>query len=356
MVGIHQVLTAAVPGDAVTNTALELRRLLRRVGPSEIYARHIAVEMQGDICNLRDHPSRHTGNVLIHHASIGEPYVHAFLASRSEPLVLVYHNVTPSSYFERWDPLFAELLDLGRRELYEIRDRVAVAIAASQFNARELEAIGYRDVKVVPPVIDPWRLRSIEPAPGTLNHLDNVIARPFVLSVGQILPHKRPEFLVDAMHYAGAYLGSPAMLMMVGHRRLPAFADALSAKVRELNLPTVHLVGPVPPAELAAMYTRASAMVVASDHEGFCVPPIEAMTFDVPVIARGCAAVPETIADAGLLLPPEAGPALFGEAIDELLGRPDLRAALVARGRARVAELDVEATTATLLHSLLEVV
>src|SRR6266508_4315899 len=101
--------------DATTNTALELRSLLRRVGPSEIFARYIASELSDDVHQLREFPTGHTRDILIHHASIGEPYVHAFLLSRPEPLVLVYHNVTTSTYFEHWDPVFAELLGLGRR-------------------------------------------------------------------------------------------------------------------------------------------------------------------------------------------------------------------------------------------------
>jgi len=355
MSGIHQVLAAASPGDAVTNTAFEVRRILRRIGPSEIYARHISSELSREIRRLQDYPPGHTHDILVHHASIGEPYVHAFLSARSEPLVLVYHNVTPPKYFERWDPVFAELLDLGRREIVELRPRVARAIAVSTFNAGELEAMGYRDVRVVPPVFDPWALRRTEASPATLHHLDTVVARPFVLVVGQVLPHKRPELLVDAMHVATTYLGAEALMLIVGHFRLPAFAQAIGAKIRELNLPSAHLVGPLPPEELAAMYLRASALVVASDHEGFCVPPIEAMTFDVPVIARACAAIPETVGDAGLLLPAAAGPALVAEAIAEVLGRQSLGDELARRGRERVRSFDKDGATADLLACLLEV-
>src|SRR4051812_39723763 len=155
--GIHQILVAASPGDAITNLAFGTRDLLRRVGPSEIYAHHIApaLALSGQVLPLSTYPARRTPDIpMIFHASIGQPEVHRFLTTRSEPLVLVYHNVTPGSYFEPYDPGFAELLMLGRDEVELLRPRVVRAIADSRFNACELEAMGYRDVRVVPPVVD----------------------------------------------------------------------------------------------------------------------------------------------------------------------------------------------------------
>src|SRR4051794_24807075 len=113
-VGIHQVLVAASPGDAITNLALGSRRLLRRVGPSEIYARHIDPALHDDVLPLTSYRPRHTRNLLMFHASIGQAEVHEFLMTRGEPLVLVYHNVTPGEYFAPYDLVFADLLALGR--------------------------------------------------------------------------------------------------------------------------------------------------------------------------------------------------------------------------------------------------
>ena len=200
--GIHQVLVAASPGDAITNLAFGTRRLLRRVGPSEIYAHHIAPELYGEVRPLATYrPRRAAQNVLIFHASIGQAEVHEFLTDRVEPLVLVYHNVTPGKYFEPYDPVFADLLVVGRREVERLRPRVVCAIADSQYNARELEEMGYRNVRVVPPVVNVRRLSKVAPKPSTMAHLAAFEA-PILLSVGQLMPHKRPDFaqsnLVDA--------------------------------------------------------------------------------------------------------------------------------------------------------------
>jgi glycosyltransferase involved in cell wall biosynthesis len=354
MTGIHQVLADAAPGDAVTDHALGLQQVLRRVGHSEIYARRIRPELSGLVWNLSDYPRGQTHDLLIHHASIGEPYLHAFLLTRLEPLVLVYHGTPPPPSVDRWDPELAEQLDLGRRELAEIRARVSVAIADSEYGAHELAAIGYRDVRVIPLVIDPWQLKRSLPEHGTVSHLDHGSGRRFVLSVGQGLPSERPEFLIDAFHIATTYLKCDAPMVLAGPTRVAAFADALAAKIRELNL-GVRMVGSLPPPELAVLYSRASVFVLAGEHDGFCRPVIDAMAFDVPVVARSCAAIPETTGDAALLLPPDAGPTLMAEAMTGVLERQDLRDELARRGRERLSELDGDRSIVDVLSVLLEV-
>ena len=354
--GVHQILAAASPGDAITNAALEYRDVLRRVGPSEVFARHIAPASAGEVRPLTDYRACGSQGVLVYHASIGEPMVAAFLRSRHEPIALVYHNITPAKYFEELDETFAELLVLGREELESIRPQVARAITDSHFNAAELEAIGYRDVRVIPPVVDAQRLVRTIPDVGMTKTLDQTFQDPLLLFVGQLLPHKRPDLLVEAMHVAATYFGLRATLLLVGQNRFARYADAISAQIRELNLPQVHVVGLVTDAQLAALFRKVTAFVTVSEHEGFCVPLLEAMAFDVPVIARACAAIPETVGDGGLLLPPWAGSELIAEAIVRVVEDAPLRADLVARGRQRLAELTATDPSVAMLETIAEVV
>jgi|tagenome__1003787_1003787.scaffolds.fasta_scaffold20989969_10 glycosyltransferase involved in cell wall biosynthesis len=350
--GIHQILAAASPRDAITTAALEYRDVLRKVGPSEVYARHIAPASAGEVLPLSAYGAGSSRGILVYHSSIGEPMVSAFLRSRPEPIVLVYHNITPAKYFVGVDDEFAQLLMLGRHELEVIRDRVVLSIAASQFNAAELEAIGYEDVHVIPPVVHPFRLLQTEPDAPTVKYLDRELHGPLLLFVGQLLPHKRVDLLVKAMHVAGTYLGLEARLLLVGQNRFASYADAVAAEIRELNLPNVHVVGSVEDARLAAMYRRATAFVTMSEHEGFCVPLLESLAFDVPVLAKACAAIPETVGDAGLLLPEWAGAELIAEAIDRIVADEALRRVLIERGRSRLQELTQADARVSLLQAI----
>ncbi len=354
--GIHQILVAASPGDAITNLAFGTRRLLRGAGPSEIYAHHISPELAGEVLPLSTYPTRHQPQIpMIFHASIGQPEVHRFLTTRSEPLVLVYHNVTPGSYFEPFDPAFAELLMLGRDEVELLRPRVVRAIADSHFNAGELEAMGYRGVRVVPPVVDIRRLTRVEPRASTMAHLESFHA-PIMLSVGQLMPHKRPDFLVEMMHVAETYLDLRGFLMFVGHQRLERYARAVREQVQELSLAGVHFVGAVDEPDLAALYRSADVVVTASEHEGFCVPLLEAMTFETPIVARTCAAIPETVGAGAVLVPDHEGPMLFAEAVAEVLAKNCVHDAVIEGGRRRLAELERSRPDVAVLETLLELV
>ena len=354
-VGIHQILVVASPGDAITNLALALRQLLRTAGPSEIYARHVDPALHDDVLPLEKYKPHHARNALIFHASMGQPEAHEFLIARRETIVLWYHNITPPEYFARYDPAFAELLAAGRLELVALRERIAVAIADSAFNAAELEDLGYERVRVVPPLLGSRNLPTVEPRESTLHHLEMLDA-PIFLSVGQLLPHKRPDFLVQGAHICETYLHMENHLLLVGHHRIPRYSRAVRDQVRELNVLRIHLVGYVDEADLAAMFRMASVVVSASEHEGFCLPLVEAMRFQKPILARSCAAIPETTDDAALLLSEAVGPAMYAEALLELTANSGLRTDLVTRAATRVDELDAAGDESAVLAALLEVV
>lgn len=353
---LHQVLVAAAAGDAVTGAALGLQAGLRTMGESEVFARHVEPAVAGRVAPLADY-ARRVGagsgdDVLVVHASIGEPEVEAFLASRPERIVLVYHNISPAGLFREVDPAFAGLLEAGRREVAALRPRVALAVADSPFNARDLEAMGYRDVRVCPPALDPAALVEVEPDPATAHHLAAEVRGPVVLYVGQLLPHKRPDLLVAAFHVLTTYLDPEAHLILVGPARLRRYRSVVQSFVEELSLPRAWVAGAVPASALAAFYRRADVFATASEHEGFCVPVLEAMAFGRPVVARGHAALPDTVGGAGVVLPAGAGPVLMAEAVHACLHDTALREALVERGRRRVAEFDPERSVAAMLGHL----
>ncbi|HVA44057.1 MAG TPA: glycosyltransferase [Acidimicrobiales bacterium] len=354
---INQVMVSARPGDAVTTSALELRGLLRRIGRSEIFARYVHESLHHDVWELKDSDwlasESPEDDMIVFHASIGEPAVDAFLAGRPERLVVYYHNISPPELFYEYDPNLAGLLESGRRELVRLADRATMAVAVSEYNAAELTAMGYRNVRVSPLITDPQRLAGLEPPPAMQQWL-GALEGPVIVFVGQLLPHKRPDFLLESFHVLTTYLQRPATLVLVGNHRLSRLSKALGDLTRELNLDRVIMTGAVTDPELAGWYGRADAFVTASEHEGFCVPPLEAMAHDVPVVARRFAALPETIGDAGVLLDPESGPVQMAEAIFRVLTDAALRAELIERGRRRVRAYDALAARTSLLRHLVE--
>jgi glycosyltransferase involved in cell wall biosynthesis len=341
-VEIHQVLVAASYGDAITNEALLLRRFLLELGPSDIFTFYESDRKLPGVRRLSEYErlrsAKSGDNVLLVHASIGQPDVLSFLMSRRERLFLRYHNITPPEFFERFDPTFAEELRLGREELRLLRPRVSLALAVSSFNAADLCALGYENAEVAPLVVDPLSLTRTPseeppgglPAPG---------AGPVVLFVGRIAPNKAQHQLLQAFHVLKTYRRPDAHLFLVGSVRHPLYQLALNRFVGQLALTDVHFTGQVTDPQLAAIYRRADVFLCLSAHEGFCVPLLEAMAFDVPVVAWDATAVADTVGDAAFLLD-SPRPALAAEAAARVLADEGLRTTLRERGRARLAAVD----------------
>jgi glycosyltransferase involved in cell wall biosynthesis len=356
---IHQLVVSASRGDAITNAALQMRELFRQVGSSEIYARYFDASLDGDVVALKDYRANANAmpenDIICYHASIGEPDVLSFILDRPEQLVVIYHNISPPGPFRAYDPAFAGLLDAGRRELAQLAGRARMALADSEYNAAELRALGYRDVRVSSLIIDTGRLCDIEPDADKTHHLTAAVKGPMLLFVGQLLPHKRPDLLLKAFHVLVTYLLPEAHLTLVGAGRLPAYRRALDSYIRELNLGTAWITGAVSDAELAAFYRRADVFVTASEHEGFCVPLVEAMAFGVPVVARRFAAIPETLGDAGLVVPPDDDPLLLAEALAVVATDDAVRTGITAGVESRLAHYAPDAARASLLANLLEI-
>ena len=336
---VHQVLVGAGTGDAITSMAIHMRDELRRHGPSEIYAHFLAPDASNGILPLHELGAARPGDLLVYHASYGEPRVTQILLARTERLVLVYHNITPAQYFVEHDPAFASGLNWGRFELRAIRQRVVLAVAVSAFNARDLEGEGYRNVHVIPAGLNPSRLVDIMPSGRLASQLGEQFPNGYVLCVSQLLPHKRFEIAIEALHLVQWVHQRSVGLVIAGPVRWPRYQAALHQHAIRLNVRDVWFAGHCTEAELAALFRGASMYVTTSAHEGLALPPLEAMSFGVPVIARAAGALTETLQGAGIVLAEDAGPMLLSEAIVEVLDSPDLRAELRRRGRERVAEL-----------------
>lgn len=349
---IHQLVVGASPSDAVTECALRIRGALRTVMASEIYGVHVHPDLEGDVHRLKDFPRDGTAeDLLVYHVSIGDPGLTDFVIRSPERVVLAYHNITPAHFFVDFNPEFAGRLRDGRAELYELVDHAWAAVAVSQFNAEELIALGMSEVEVAAPPLNLGRLLDVEP---DMPFVDDVAiaGEPLVLVVGQLLPHKRPDLAVDVQHLLNVNHFPQARMAIAGALRQPVFASAVVRHIESLRLSTVCVTGEVTDARLAALYRRASVLLIPSEHEGFCVPMVEAMSFGVPVVCRDFGALSETAAEAAMVLPAEASAADLCEAVTRVLSDDSLAQELRRRGFARAGHFDADATLARWMGAL----
>lgn len=329
---VHQLLPTLSPRDAVGNNTLELRRLLLELGvESRIFATHVHHELAGigeAVDELPDDDSW-----LVYHHSIGAAAGDAF-EQRIGRRVLVYHNITPLEMVERWAPEVGAEILLGRDQTRRYAPITDVAVADSDYNRSELDALGYRRTTTIPVLFEPGRLRVGAHAPtrrGTS-----------LLFVGRLAPNKAQHELVAALAVLRDRHDPDAELHLVGSRTFGSYADALLDYIDELGLAdAVGVHEGVSDAELAAHYAAADVFVCVSDHEGFCVPLIEAMHHGLPVVAYDSSAVGGTIGNGGLVLGTKS-PDLIATAVARVTGDAALRRRMVAAGRRRAAHFELD--------------
>lgn len=299
-VAVHQVLATLGYGDAIGNEALGMRRVLRDAGyESRIYVETADPPLEDRTEDYRDLiDDVRADDVLIHHFSIGSRASRVAFASPAR-MILIYHNITPARYFLDARPALARQCHGGRRELGAYAARCELALGDSAFNQADLDALGFPRTGVLPVVPDFSHL-DVTPRRWLARQFDDDATN--VLFVGRIIPNKRIDDLVRFFHAYRLRYDPAARLLLVGsHTLFDDYRAAVSDLVRRLGTPNVHLIGHVANEELTALYDVADLFLSASEHEGFCVPLVEAFHKRIPVIAFAAAAVPATMDGGGVL-------------------------------------------------------
>jgi len=334
---VHQLLAALSYGDAIGNEALEIQRHLRRAGHvSEIFAEKVHPRMAPLARPLWEYAAVSSPDtVCLYHFSIGSAA--GRVAYRApDRLVSIYHNITPAHWFVGFHPTLARLCHHGRRELAAFAPRTRLALGDSEFNRRELEQAGYAHTGVLPIVLDLAAYRR--PASPVVRRLYRD-GRVNVLFVGRIIPNKRIDDLIRCFAVYQRWLEPRSRLLLVGDQRgHERYFRRLQELVLALRAEQVVFCGHVDDDELRAYYAVADLFLCLSEHEGYCVPLVEAMALEVPVLAYDAGAVAETLRGGGVLLR-DKRPELVAELVHELTADAGLRRAVLATQRRALAEL-----------------
>ena len=334
---VNQWVPAAHRGDAIGDSARRVRDLLRGMGhDSELYALTIDDDLKNEVLPF-DAADARRGDLTIFHFALPSPMTEAF-ATLGSGRILQYHNVTPASFFAGYDPALFRLASLGRKELGALARRADLALGDSEYNRQELEALGFERTGVFPIAVDTSRVTARVERPALERMLDDELVN--FLFVGRIAPNKKVEDHLRLAEHYKRYVDAYYRFIFVGrYDVVPRYYSAIRALMSEFRLRDDRFVftGAVPDEELAVYYRHAAVYVSMSEHEGFCVPLVEAMAADVPVLAYAAAAVPDTLGGAGVQFAPKDL-----EQAAELLGAlvfdDDFRARVLARQRRRLSD------------------
>ena len=332
---VNQWVPAAHKGDAIGDSARRVRDLLRQLGhSSELFALSIDEALAADVRPFDD-PEARRGDLTIFHYALPSPMTSAF-ESLGRGRILQYHNVTPASFFAPYDAGLFRLAALGRQELAALAGGVDLALGDSEYNRRELESLGFARTGVFPIAVDTARVTRHVVRPALEEILDDGLVN--FLFVGRIAPNKKIEDHIRLAEHYKRYVDAYYRFIFVGRfdvvPRYYSMIRALMTEFRFLN-DRFLFTGPISDEELAVYYRHAAVYISMSEHEGFCVPLVEAMAADVPIVAYAAGAVPETLGGAGLLFAPkdlEVAAELLGSVVYDR----DVRAAVLEGQRRRL--------------------
>ena len=340
---VDQVIPSLASRDAIGVHSLTLTEALREAGvESEIFYGNCTPDVAHLGRPITELGRPTPGRWLLYQSSIGSPVFDA-LTARDEPKLVNYHNITPARLLAPWEPHVGYEVSLGRTQMQRLAPECRFAVADSAFNQGELLEAGYRDTAVVPLLID-MTATGADPDPDLAERLERMKAGGGAdfLFVGKVSPHKAPHDLVKMLAVYRRLYDPQARLHLVGSPLGERYGPVLSAFVQSVGLEdAVVVTGSVSAAELEAYYRAADVFVCASDHEGFCVPLVEAMGHAVPVVAYGVTAVPETVGTAGLVLPTK-DPLPFAAAVHRVVSDEALRDRLRRAAAGRVATFSLD--------------
>jgi glycosyltransferase involved in cell wall biosynthesis len=284
---VHQFLPNLGFRDAVGNHTLESQRALAEAGiRGEIWAEDIHGEHRSRARRLLDYPRQRTArrgtNLILYQASTGSSGMADFLAERQERKLIYYHNITPASFYEPYEPHAAVVLERGRLELRRLCAGLTHGMANSEYSARELREMGVENVEVIPPYAP---LMGAEPDQIHRDWLKRSKKGIDLLFVGRVSPNKGHMHLLRAFAALRANATAQPRLFVVGMWGPAAYMGALNGLRQKLGEDGMVFCGSISEERVAAHYREADIFLSLSEHEGFCVPVIEAMRAGTVVVA-----------------------------------------------------------------------
>ncbi len=299
---IDQLIPAFHKGDAIGDTGLHMKQFLRSKGfSSQIYCLNCDEDLENDSEFFKNFKKPERSDITILHYALPSPLTKEFM-ELSNKKVMIYHNITPPEFFIDYSEEMTRISMLGRKELQSLVSHVDLAFADSEYNRSELEEMGYEQTEVFSLFVDFDKYEKSESK--FIYNLFND-DRINIVFVGRIVPNKKIDDLIKVVFYYKKFISPLVRLIVIGKTSsLPKYYQSLIRLADEFYLKPEEIcfTGHIPDEEMFAIYKASDLFLSMSEHEGFGLPFIESMVFDVPILAYNCTAVPYTLDGAGILI------------------------------------------------------
>lgn len=344
MARIIQIAPTISAGDAVSSDIFAMAEVLSDMGLQNIIA---AISVQKNVTRAVTPLSKYISeksDIIIYHMSIGSEASEAVLNADAAKKIMVYHNITPAHFFKGVSAL-EKVCKSGRAELAALCPVIDFALCDSSYNKEELDELGYKRTEVLPIMFDKSEYTEAAPSVQILQKYSGD-GYTNILFVGRIAPNKKQEDIIAAFALYNKYINKKSRLILVGAVvTTERYKAALEQYVLDNEVKNVYFEGHVSFADVIAYYKLADLFLCESEHEGFCVPLLEAMVFDVPIVAFASSAVIETLGGSGIVFT-EKKPDFVAELMNKLLTDELLKKRVVEKQRDRLLDFDLDKTKA----------
>lgn len=338
---IVQLLPTMSFGDAIGNDTIALKGAIADMGYiSEVYAENIDKRLPSDTArSISRLKGLKEDDVILYHKSTGTELTFR-LQDFPGRKIMIYHNITPPEFFRPYSTSATALSEYGYKGVEHLKDKIDYCLAVSAYNKSELVRMGYTCPIDVRPILIKFEDYKQPPAKSIMNKYGD--GKRNLIFVGRIAPNKKQENVIRTF-YQYKRLDPDSRLILVGsysgmenyYERLVKYAGALGLK------DDVVFTGHIKFNEILAYYRIADAFVCMSEHEGFCVPLVEAMFFDVPIIAYDTSAIGDTLGGSGVLLDSN-DPVYVAAVIRRVLSDESLKKHIIEGQRRRLEDFSYE--------------
>ena len=301
---IYQLVPSLLYGDAIGNEVVEIHNFIKKLKYETIVISDYIderVNIKGQLYNKKLFKSQlEKDDVIIYHKATGNHFSEELVEFKCRK-IMIYHNITPKKFFYPYSKKIAIELEKGRDQLKNLVGHVDYILADSEYNKIELEEMGFKCKIDVQPLIINFEDYKKIPNRDIINKYKENGTN--IIFTGRIAPNKKQEDVIKVFYYYKNYIDRDAKLFFVGsYNGMEKYYSKLKGFIKKLKLQDVYFTGHIPFANILAYYKIADVFLCMSEHEGFCVPLLESMYFNVPIVAFNSTAIPYTMDRSGVIL------------------------------------------------------
>jgi glycosyltransferase involved in cell wall biosynthesis len=348
---IFQILVTIEFGDAISNNVLLLDKTFKTIGiNSSIYAINIGKNLYGkNIFQYDKFPELNTKDILIYHLC-EHGKINADIKKMKCKKIAIYHNTTPAHFFTNFSQELCKNQVESILEIQSLNNSFDWCIADSEFNKQDLVKFGYNAEKItVIPILLDYEDYKKTPDKKTIEKYNDGYIN--LIFVGRVVPNKKYEDIIRIYAWYKKHINIKSRLILIGSLWEDDYINKLKLYVNTLELQDVIFTGKISFQEILAFYTTADIFLCMSEHEGFCVPLVEAMMFDIPIVAYESTAVPYTLNGSGILVD-EKNPVLVSKVIDRIVSDDEIRDEIIKKQQERLKDFNKD----IIINQIIEIV